>query len=250
MNIKEIWEQFGERAGTTIFHPQFFAKQQAADGRRAAVSHAKGVVLDIGPGRAPYRAAILAKKSVKQYLTLDHPQAARFYSPQFPLDYTGDASEKLPLRRASVDTVILLMVLEHLPNPQRALTEIGRVLRPGGILIASTIQTYPLHDGPYDYFRYTEFALRSLIEKAGLKLRRIQSGGNFATTIAILANVQMFQALKYLSRWPLGLPFAILCALPAILFSITLNLFGLVFGIFDPIQRLRHSHTLIAYKRR
>src|SRR3989344_2312322 len=238
MNIKEIWEQFGDRFGSTIVHPQFFAKQQAAVGRRWAVSHATGVVLDIGPGRAPYRAAILAKKSVEQYLTLDHPHAARFYSPQFPLDYTGDASEKLPLRRASVDTVILLMVLEHLPNPQRALTEIGRILRPGGILIASTIQTYPLHDGPYDYFRYTEFALRSLIEKAGLKLRRIHSGGNVATTIAILANVQIFQTLRYLSFRPLGLPFVILCALPALLLSITLNLLGFVFGMFDPIRRL------------
>ncbi len=250
MNVKEIWERFGDRFGSTIAHPQFFAKREAQIGRRLAVHYATGIVLDIGPGRAPYREALLTKKSVKQYLTLDHPQAAKFYRAQFPLDYTGDVSEKLPLRSASIDTVILLMVLEHVPNPQQALAQIARVLRPGGVLIASTIQTYPLHDAPYDYFRYTEFALRVLVKKAGLKMRSIQSRGNFATTITVLVNVQIFQTLKYLFRSPLGLPLAILVAPLAWLLSIAFNLAGLIFGLFDPIKHLRHSHVIVAYKAR
>lgn len=47
------------------------------------------------------------------------------------------ALESLPLPNASLDVAILLLVLHHVADPQRALREVHRVLRPGGrVLIA------------------------------------------------------------------------------------------------------------------
>jgi demethylmenaquinone methyltransferase/2-methoxy-6-polyprenyl-1,4-benzoquinol methylase len=46
----------------------------------------------------------------------------------------GDAGD-LPLADASVDAVVVLDALHHLPAPEAALTEAGRILRPGGVLV-------------------------------------------------------------------------------------------------------------------
>lgn len=45
--------------------------------------------------------------------------------------------EAMPFADASFGTVICTEVLEHVPYPDQALREIGRVLRPGGTLIGS-----------------------------------------------------------------------------------------------------------------
>lgn len=57
------------------------------------------------------------------------------------------------------DAVIIMEVLEHVPEPHRAALEIHRLLKPGGRLIASTPFLFPIHDRPYDYFRYTRYGL-------------------------------------------------------------------------------------------
>jgi len=46
--------------------------------------------------------------------------------------------EQLPLADASVDVVSAFDVLEHLVDPEPALAEVRRVLRPGGVLIGAT----------------------------------------------------------------------------------------------------------------
>lgn len=82
-------------------------------------------------------------------------------------DIFADAS-RLPLHDASIDTVILLEVLEHLRHPAQVLSEIARVLRPGGHLLLTMPFLYPVHDAPHDYQRYTCHGLARELEAAGL----------------------------------------------------------------------------------
>jgi len=48
------------------------------------------------------------------------------------------SAEELPFADGVFEMVIIKHVVEHLPDPERAITEIGRVTAPGGILILST----------------------------------------------------------------------------------------------------------------
>ncbi|MBI3495226.1 hypothetical protein HY065_01210, partial [Candidatus Berkelbacteria bacterium] len=53
--FKQLWDQFSDTLGTTIFHPQYFAKKYAREAVEEAARQAKGKILDIGCGRATYR---------------------------------------------------------------------------------------------------------------------------------------------------------------------------------------------------
>jgi hypothetical protein len=50
----------------------------------------------------------------------------------------GYDAHELPFRCGSFDAVTCLELLEHTRRPERVLSEIRRVLKPGGVLIAST----------------------------------------------------------------------------------------------------------------
>ncbi len=188
---KSLWDIFSDKLGTTILHPQYFAKKYTRDAIREAINVSSGTLLDIGCGRMPYRSIFLP--AVKKYIGLDHPQTAKMYKGNLKPDIYADAT-KIPLKSRSIDTILMLMVLEHLPVPSDALYEANRLLsRKDGTLILSTVQMYPTHDAPFDYFRYTQYGLRSLFEKSGFKVKKIISQGNIWSLLGLSLNVYLFQ---------------------------------------------------------
>ncbi len=56
---------------------------------------------------------------------------------------------------ASVGTVVSLDTLEHVADPIRALEEIHRVLRPGGVVLITSVMFFPVHAHPWDFWRFT-----------------------------------------------------------------------------------------------
>ena len=71
----------------------------------------------------------------------------------------------LPYKDGCFDLVICNNVLEHIPTPDKALGEVFRCLKPGGRLFLVVPFLFPLHDIPYDYFRYTEYSLMNLLKE-------------------------------------------------------------------------------------
>lgn len=69
----------------------------------------------------------------------------------------------LNLPSESAGTVLMLDTLEHVEFPQKAIDGIYRILKPGGVVIISSVMDFPIHDTPYDYWRFTPEAFRSLL---------------------------------------------------------------------------------------
>jgi hypothetical protein len=59
--------------------------------------------------------------------------------------------------------------MEHLAEPESFLGETYRVLRKKGKIILTTPFMWGIHEAPHDYYRYTEYGLRYLLEKTGYK---------------------------------------------------------------------------------
>lgn len=70
----------------------------------------------------------------------------------------------LTLRDESVGTVLLLDTIEHVREPWRAMAELRRCLKPGGLLVMSSVWYFPIHAYPDDYWRFSASAFRVLLE--------------------------------------------------------------------------------------
>lgn len=69
-------------------------------------------------------------------------------------DFFGSGLQ-LPIRSDSVDLVLSQAVLEHVPEPQRAVDEIRRVLKPGAVVYCEIAFMQPLHAVPFHFFNVT-----------------------------------------------------------------------------------------------
>ncbi len=134
-----------------------------------------GTILDLGCGIKPYQ-DILARPG-DRWIGVDHPASmAGSYGAFTSADVLADGHE-LPFKPGEFDTVLCTQMLEHVSDPARVLGEAARVLRPGGMLILTAPMVWPLHEEPYDFFRYTQHGLRHLLQSAGFELvREIQRG--------------------------------------------------------------------------
>jgi SAM-dependent methyltransferase len=113
------------------------AQAQAIFAREDAVLRAAGLgdgatLLDVGCGPGHWLAALSAAHRPALALGVERDvNHARTAAASGARVVRGDALQ-LPLADASVDAVTMRLVLRHLPSPPRALTELLRVVRPGG----------------------------------------------------------------------------------------------------------------------
>jgi SAM-dependent methyltransferase len=82
----------------------------------------------------------------------------------YPSDLTQFVADthQIPLADESVDGVIIQAVLEHVLEPAAVVAEIYRVLKPGGVVYAETSFMQQVHEGAYDFTRFTELGHRWL----------------------------------------------------------------------------------------
>lgn len=81
----------------------------------------------------------------------------------------GDAM-RLPLQDGSVDLMFSSGVFEHINNPELAMKEALRVLKPGGMIYADIPFIRGYHADPVDYQRYTYSGIETVFARNGFKL--------------------------------------------------------------------------------
>jgi SAM-dependent methyltransferase len=166
-----------------------------------------GKLLDVGAGSSPYEDLIMASGKVSKYIKLDF--ASSDYHQGHNLDLTWDG-KSIPLDAQDIDTVFMTEVLEHVHKPGELLREVRRVLKPGGILFMTVPFTWPMHELPFDYHRFTPIALRAYLEEAGFDVKGIQLLGGWDHSLALqiglwLTNSSMGERKRKIAKilaWP------------------------------------------------
>lgn len=142
------------------------------------------IVLDIGAGLLDRRALV----SAGHYVATDIRELS-------DLDFAADGGA-LPMRTASVRVLLGLELLEHVPDPNRILSEASRVLAAGGKAFFSVPATFPRHD-TYDYWRFTPQGLEVAGRAAFRDIKVLVFGHTFETLGVIAAYYVQLAAHRF-----------------------------------------------------
>ncbi len=145
-----------------------------------AERYLRGRMIDIGCGTKPY--AELLAPYIDEHFGVDHEDSLHDIS---KVDAVGTA-DALPAEDESFDSAICTAVLEHVEEPEKAIGECHRVLKPGGTAIYSVPFIWHLHEEPRDFYRFSKYGLNYLFEKVGFEVLEIRPLSGFWVTFGQL----------------------------------------------------------------
>jgi len=114
------------------------------------------------------------------------------------IQFLADA-HKIPLESYSIDCVVIQYVLEHVIEPQQVVGEIHRVLKDNAIVYAETPFLEQVHEGPFDFMRFTESGHRYLFNKFEL----IDAGVIAGAGTHLMWSIEYFTRALFRS-WEIG----------------------------------------------
>lgn len=160
---------------------------------RFAAAHLRpGRVLDLACG-VGYGAALLADRPDVEVVGVDRSEyaiaSARRHHPGPRLEFRVD--DALAYEDPSgFDTIVSLETIEHVSDPGRLIARLARLLRPGGVLIASVPTTPSTDINPHHLHDFSARSFRRLVARCAPGLREIDA----------LDQVQRVSAISVLRR--------------------------------------------------
>jgi len=122
------------------------------------------IVLDVGAGQAHFK-----------QIFRDVTYVAVDIYPYDNVDFVCDLTKTNPLRPASVDIIVLSNVLEHVLEGKELLQILRLALKPGGQLLIAVPFMIGVHQAPFDFIRYTNFALSMMLTETGFDVTRFEA---------------------------------------------------------------------------
>lgn len=112
----------------------------------------------------------------------------------------------IPVDDCAYDYVLCSEVLEHVPDPVKAVAELSRILKPGGKLILTAPFASLVHMAPYHYCSgFSRYWYEHHLERLGLDIEQLCSNGdwfNFTLQEILRLGSQERKAGSY--AWPVA----------------------------------------------
>ena len=178
-------------------------------------------VLDIGGRIQPYRPLIPGVQG--RYVAVD-------LRPTILVNVVANA-EQLPFANEEFDLVLCTQMLEYSTDPSQAISEIHRVLRPGGWLLLS-VPSLSIRDADEDRWRFWPAGIQQLLSNFS-KVDIAPEGGSVAGFFRTV-NVGLYELARY-SALRTGLGYTVVPVL---------NLIGLS---LDELVGVRHDSFVVNY---
>lgn len=152
----------------------------------------KGDLLDLGCGLVPYYEVY--KNNISNLVCVD-------WATNNHTDFIADLNEALPIESESFDTILLSDVLNHIFNTHMLFSEMHRVLKKDGVCVITTPFLYSINGEPHDYFRFTEYGLKSLAKLHNFEIIEFTRYGNAFDIIIDSLNKLLYKKSKLLLKF-------------------------------------------------
>lgn len=195
-------QQFEAGIVGLIVNPFYFARKGLYCGIKNFAPNITGKVLDVGCGRKPYEHLF----HVEQYIGLEQDRGEKKLSDKADVYYDGS---RIPFADQAFDSIISNEVLEHVFTPLGFFKELNRVLKLNGMLLLSAPFIWVEHMQPYDFARYSSFALQSLLHDHGFEIVQHKKSINDIRVLFQLLNSYIYKKTETRS----GVINLIVCAL-------------------------------------
>jgi SAM-dependent methyltransferase len=145
------------------------------------------VCVDVGAGSAPYERVLRTALGVRHYIAVDI----------CPSDCTNVIADGacLPFASRTVDLAVSFDVIQHLPQPEKMLDEVARMLKPGAYFLLTFPFIYP-ECGVWDFHRWTMKAMEQELRCRGLEPAILNRRGGLLFVLASHLN----WAMQHLDR--------------------------------------------------
>lgn len=227
-----------------FFHPFYLVRSGLYKAVKKYAGELNGSLMDFGCGTKPYIALF---KNNPEYIGVDYDAGEHSHHIADTLDVYYDG-KTLPFPDERFDAVFSTEVFEHVFNLDEMLPEINRVMKPGARILITCPFVWNEHEVPHDYARYTQFALRHMLEKSGFNILKIDKSGTFITAIfqmIVLYNREhLFPALGFIGRFP------VTRYILKILLIFLPNLMAVVMNFILPTRKdLYNNNVILAEKK-
>lgn len=214
-------------------NPFFFGRSAIYLSVKKHAHHISGKTVDVGSGSKPYKDLF---KNVTEYIGIDIEQSGHKHtSSDIDLFYDG---ETFPFENSTVDSLVFFEVLEHVFNPNQFLSEITRVLKPGGKCVVTIPFIWGEHEQPYDFARYSSFGLNHLFNQHGLEVVEHKKYLSDFRIFSLLVNSYIYTIFKKylpgLLAWIFILPFTFIN-----------NVLGLILYVFPKNEEMYFGNIYV-----
>ncbi len=230
-----------EKLYPSPFYAGFWCRWRIDKAIASAASSAHGTLLDVGCGRKPYSAVFAP--FIEKHLGMEYSPESVYRGHK--ADIFGDAMN-IPFADNSVDTIVCTEVLEHLPNPEKAIAEFARILRPGGVIITTAPFFYPIHDS-WDFFRYSRDGVAVIMQRHGLEIETIEPLSGGGITLAIMFNLFWFELGFMWTKWLYPIGVLLRPILLPLVFIV--NILGWLADKIIPSPQMAFNHLTIGKKK-
>ena len=176
-----------------------------------SLSENKGKILDIGAGTGDFLAFV--KQNGWQTIGVEPSQKAKEIALKKEVEFANETSE---LENQSFDIITMWHVLEHVPDLEKQIHELKRLLKPNGTLIVAVPnfksfdanhykEFWAAYDVPIHFWHFSKTAIKLLFEKQNMKLEKVLPMKFDAFYVSLLSEKYKTGKMKYIKAFFIGL---------------------------------------------